>query len=437
MEREAVRSQTWQYFLGLNAPFLSLTMIHLVNNPNIYHFVLTSFVEHNLLNDNRLNTALAGLSIISLLTAAVVQPAVGMLSDRTHSRFGPRIPYFIAGAVGSLVLLMVLVNAKSWLVLLPVVAGLAIALNAVQSPLQAMIPDYVAPVRMGLAASIKTALELSGAVVSGAVVVAFLGTNTRPELAVLVVSAILFASLLITYRAAPPHAERPVKRAVMARQRGAAIWLRITARAANRILHHPSLRWWLLGRFFFYASFNTIGRFAVTYMTDVLGFSGGEARETQGEILLIVGILIFVMTILSGPLSDRYGRRRLATAGALLAALASLALAVLPPNLNTAIVMITVMGIGSGVHFSAGWALVTQLVPLRRAAFYLGFMNLATTLGAAFGMLGGVLVDVVNETASDPVTGYAILFVLAAVFFGLGAFSTSRIDDPHYQSVIA
>jgi len=141
------------------------------------------------------------------------------------------------------------------------------------------------------------------------------------------------------------------------------------------------------------------------------------------------------MTILSGLLSDRYGRRRLATLGALLAGVASAGLALLPPSLSAAIAMITLMGIGSGVHFSAGWALVTQLVPLRRAAFYLGFMNLATTLGAAFGMLGGVLVDTVNETAADPATGYAILFALAAVFYGLGALSTSRMDDPHDYGV--
>ena len=204
-------------------------------------------------------------------------------------------------------------------------------------------------------------------------------------------------------------------------------------RTIYQIVRRPSLQWWLVGRFFFYASFNTIGRFAVTYMTDVLGYSGGEARAIQGIAMLAIGIMIFATTILSGLLSDRYGRRRLATIGALIAAASALGLALAPPNLAFAIAMMTVMGIGSGVHFSAGWALVTQLVPIRKAAFYLGFMNLATTLGAAFGMLGGVMVDLVNETASDPVTGYAILFGLAAVFYGLGAISTSRIDDPRFD----
>ena len=407
-------------------------MIHLVNNPSIYHFVLTSFVELDLLNRNRVNTALAGLSIIGLLTAAMVQPAVGMLSDRTRGRLGSRYPYFIAGSAAALILMLVMVNANTWLMLLPMVAGVAIALNAVQSPLQAMIPDYVLPARMGFAASIKTVMELSGAVVSGLVVIAFLGTNTHPELAVVAVSVILFTTIFITFRTAPPEAARYAdnKQEGHARRK---LWLWVTWRAVHQILRRPSLQWWLLGRFFFYASFNTIGRFAVTYMTDVLGYGDGEARAIQGVVLVMVGILIFTTTILSGFLADRYGRRRLATIGAGMAAAAASAMAVAPPNLAFAITMIAVMGIGSGVHFSAGWALVMQLIPLRKAAFYLGFMNLATTLGAAFGMLGGVLVDVVNETADNPATGYAILFAFAAVFFGIGAFSTSRIEDPRFQ----
>jgi hypothetical protein len=52
-------------------------------------------------------------------------------------------------------------------------------------------------------------------------------------------------------------------------------------------------------------------------------------------------------------------------------------------------------------------------------------------------MLGGLLVDGVNATVDDPATGYTILFVLAAVFFGIGALSTSRIHDPRFDEVKA
>ena len=230
MQSEATRSQTWLYLSGAKRAIPQFDHDSPCQQSEYLPLcVLTSFVELDLLSDNRVNTALAALSIIGLLTAALVQPTVGMLSDRTHTRLGPRYPYFILGSLATLILLMVLVNAQSWLVLLPVVAGVQVALNSVQSPLQAMIPDYVVSARMGLAASIKTVLELSGVVVSGGVVVAFLGTHTRPELAVVVVSMILFVSVFITFRTAPLMQHSPSNAGE------GRFWPRVALRACSKV----------------------------------------------------------------------------------------------------------------------------------------------------------------------------------------------------------
>ena len=435
------QSQSWLFFLGLNAPAFSLAMLHIINNPNIYHYVLTTFVSLDLLPRNRLNTALGLLSLLGLLVATVAQPSIGVLSDRTKNQRGTRSPYLVIGSIVALVVLLIMVNSKSWWMLISAVIIVQIALNTVQSPMQAFIPDYVAPSRMGMAASIKTILELVGIITSGIVVWAFLGTNTRPEQAVIFVSILMFISVAIAIRVKPDELPRKAKRLNLSgryvRRYADVNGGRISARlmygyqSIGQIMRQRPLQWWLAGRFFFYASFNTIGKFAITYLTDVLGYSGDEARALQGIVLLVTGILILGTTMMAGVLSDRMGRKRLATIGGLMSAAAAFSLAFSPAGLYFAIVMICVAGIGSGIFFSTGWALLTYLVPIRKAAFYIGFMNIATTLGGAFGMLGGYMVDRINDTAATPATGYAVLFLLTGISFGLGAFSINRVKDSY------
>jgi len=265
--------------------------------------------------------------------------------------------------------------------------------------------------------------------------------NTRPELAVLAATGLLMVALLITLRTAPYPRQRyqeRAKRATLAqrylrlyeqRRGGRSLALvHLLRQTLRHILRERPLQWWLIGRFFFYCAFNTISKFAISYMTDVFGYSGGEARAIQGIVLTSTGVLIVVATLGAGLLADRLGRKRLATLGASLAALCA-AIMILAPSFPLAVVLICITGVGCGIFFSAGWALITYIIPSRQAGFYLGFMNLATTLGGAFGMLGGYLVDVVNDLATNPVTGYSLLFAICAGFFLLGALAMGRVPD--------
>src|SRR5664280_1756481 len=51
------------------------------------------------------NTALGGMRSAGLVIAMLVQPAAGMLSDRSTSRFGRRRPYILVGVLLDLVFL--------------------------------------------------------------------------------------------------------------------------------------------------------------------------------------------------------------------------------------------------------------------------------------------------------------------------------------------
>lgn len=424
-----MQRHSWGFLVGLNAPAFSLSMIHIVNNPNIYHYVLTHFIDLGLLDRHRMNTALGALGILGLLIASTAQPIIGFLSDRTHTRLGARHPYFLAGAVLTTLALLIIIQAQSWSMLLLMVVFIQFGLNAIQSPVQALIPDYVGSSQKGLASGIKTILELLGIVTCGLIVWLLLGNDTRPTLAILVSSAILFTAICVSIWTAPPVHDvfHPLSAGnrYMRRYRsvtGSTILTRLSLiwASALRIMRHRPLMWWILSRFFFYASFNSIGKFAINYLMDVYRYSPEEARAIQGRVLMISGGVIFLVAILTGMLSDRMEQRYIAASGGVMAGSATLLL-VASPDLWLAALMIAIIGVGSSVFFTAGWALVTHIVPEREAAFYLAVANLATTLGGAFGLLGGYLVDQINDHVNTPTTGYQVLFLITTLFFIMGA----------------
>ena len=78
-----------------------------------------------------------------LIIAMLVQPAIGLLSDRSTSRFGRRRPFIFVGALLDLLfLLMIAVSGNYWVLLVSVLL-LQFSSNISHGPLQALIPDLV------------------------------------------------------------------------------------------------------------------------------------------------------------------------------------------------------------------------------------------------------------------------------------------------------
>ena len=111
------------------------------------------------------NTALGFTTFAGLIVAVLVQPIVGVFSDRTRSRWGRRLPYCAAG--------IVLVAASLYLIALAPAFGLVVAgvlliqlgSNTIQGPWQAMIPDLVPEDQRGRASGLKAMLDILAFVV--------------------------------------------------------------------------------------------------------------------------------------------------------------------------------------------------------------------------------------------------------------------------------
>lgn len=119
-------------------------------------------------------------------TGMIVQPIVGAISDKTHTRFGRRRPYLLGGALLASIALWIFPNSagvthvieKTFGLHLPIWSALLVAaimiwvidacINIAQGPYRALIPDTMLPEQYSLANSyISLAIGLGSVIAAG------------------------------------------------------------------------------------------------------------------------------------------------------------------------------------------------------------------------------------------------------------------------------
>ncbi len=111
--------------------------------------------------------------ILPPLMGLIVQPLVGMFSDRTWNRFGRRLPYLIFGATIAVIVMCLLPNAGSFqftvsaAILFGLVALMLLdtSINMAMQPFKMLVGDMVNEKQKGLAYSIQSFLCNAGSVV--------------------------------------------------------------------------------------------------------------------------------------------------------------------------------------------------------------------------------------------------------------------------------
>ena len=111
--------------------------------------------------------------ILPPLMGLIVQPIVGMMSDKTWNRFGRRLPYLIVGALIAVVVMCLLPNAGSFhftvssAILFGLVALMMLdtSINMAMQPFKMLVGDMVNEKQKGLAYSIQSFLCNAGSVV--------------------------------------------------------------------------------------------------------------------------------------------------------------------------------------------------------------------------------------------------------------------------------
>ncbi len=162
----------WYDFLSINLFWLGLN----IRNTAIGTFIMPYLVEQYA-PANLINTSLSAMRTAGLIIAMLIQPAAGLISDRSTSRYGRRRPFIFIGVLLDLVFLAAIGLSWTYWTLLVAVLLIQFSGNISHGPLQALIPDMVPEDRRGQASAIKAIFELAPIILVGVTIAPLLGSK--------------------------------------------------------------------------------------------------------------------------------------------------------------------------------------------------------------------------------------------------------------------
>jgi len=406
--------------LVLNAYWVGLSFMW-----NAIHPILLPAVLLNYVPDAKKNTYLGLLTFVGLIIAMIVQPVAGALSDGWKSRFGRRRPLVALGTLFDFVFLSILAWAGGLTWLFIGYVGLQFSSNIAHGPMQGLLPDRVPQTQLGVAASLKTFMDMLSLVLASLLAGRLLDPVTRdPTAIMLVVMGLLAVAASITIFGVKeePTSRFAVRLSAKSKgDRGQGEWL-----SQFRInFSENSSYWWLIAeRMLFLIGIYGMQVFAQYYLQDVLRVPD-PPRQT-GNLLAALTLTLVVLVLLGGWLTDKYGAKRILAIGTYIAS-AGMFLMLFATDMRGLIVFGSILGAGIGLFLTSNWSLANALAPQKEAGKYLGLTNLATAGSAALSRLEGPALDWLNAAWPGAWIGYKGLFIFGGLCIFLSVFLLRKI----------
>lgn len=314
---------------------------------------------------------LALINSLSAIAAMLAQPVFGVLSDRTRSRWGSRHPWMLTGAAIGTVGLLTAGLAPNMAALTICMLVVQFGFNAWQGPFSALLPDRVPERFRGRYSTFVGLGVLLGAVLGPILGSFFVDRIPLGYAAVsgLVVVLILLFTLLVRGRDNRGEPRRPFSVGAFL----SAFWV--------NPVRHPDFFWGFMGRLLLFGGYYMTSTYSLYIAQDYIGLTLKEATSFVPLLSLIALPGLLIATAVSGPLSDRIGRRKpIVLAAGLLIALGA-AIPFLVPTVTGLILQSVIVTIGFGAFVAVDQALMATVLPDPEAyGKDLGVLNLAATL---------------------------------------------------------
>lgn len=379
---------------------------------------------------------LGWLAAAAAVIALVLQPLVGLLSDRTRSPWGRRRPHVLWGTTVMLLGAAALTQAAGPWSFAAAFLVLQAGNNAAIAAYQGLLPDLVPRRQRGSASGFLGLMTILGNAASLGLAAFLLSeaSASRPGVITsgaaayyLITIAVLVVACAITVIgvAEPSSRDRP---------REPPLSVRNTVTAWVEPWRNRNYAWVFVARFLVIMGLTLFLTFIEYYFAQVAHVT--NFVQATAAVALVALLVAVVGAVGLGLLSDRMRRVPLAFASTLVMAVAAVLFLVSGGNIPLWWLG-GVFGLGYGAYWSVDWALAVDSLPsIRAAGRDLGIWSLASTLpGMAAPALGSLIIGVAASLGHTSV-GYQGVFVAAAIFFVLGAVAVLGIREQASELII-
>lgn len=261
--------------------------------------VYNSFVPQILDGFIKSTTMIGFIMTIDNILGVIFQPLFGRWSDKTHTRFGRRMPFIFIGIPICAVAFSLIPMMNNIWSLMAVVIIFTFVMSAWRSPVVALMPDITPGPMRSQANGIVNLMGGVGSLLAFAAggFLFKLGGSQLPFLMSAILMLVALAVLALFVRE-PKQAYEPDKQAKKS-------YTKLTKDEKK------SLIMILLGVFFWFTGYNAVETFFTLYATNSLGMDGGSAAMT----LAIFSLTFLAFAVPSGFIGAKLGRKKVILAG--------------------------------------------------------------------------------------------------------------------------
>lgn len=422
--------QIWNMSFG----FLGVQIGYSLQNANTSRILQSLDADVHQLSYFWLAAPVAGL---------IVQPIVGLFSDRTWTRFGRRIPFILGGSLLAGAALFLMPNAEMFVHLMPALffAGMMLlfmdmAFNVTMQPFRALVADMVNEKQRTKGYAVQTFLVNFGAVVGSVlpfVLVNMFGMSNEstPEAKVpesvawayYIGGFILIATVLVTAfrtKEYPPEQYNKFNAAAGA----------VSSKPKFRELLTgiPKVMWQLaVVQFFSWFSLFLLWTYTTPMVarnvwgtTDTASVAYNEAGDWVGVIFAVYSVFSALFALVIVWLSNRIGNKGVYAVSLVLGGLGFIGMTMCTDKYELIIPMLG-LGVAWAAILAMPYAILSKSIPSDRMGVYMGIFNFTITIPQIVcGIIGGVMVSQLfdnNASGMIVMAGVSLILGAAAVFF--------------------
>lgn len=428
MKYERPNLSFWQIW-NLSFGFLGVQIGYSLQNANTSRILQSLGADVHELSYFWLAAPLAGL---------VVQPIVGLFSDRTWSRFGRRIPFIFGGSILACLALFLMPNAELFTRIMPALffAGMMLlfmdmAFNVTMQPFRALVADMVNDKQRTKGYAVQTFLINAGAVIGSVlpfVLVNWFGVSgegsasnaVAPSVAwsYYIGGVILLATVLVTamrtHEYPPQQYDRYNNNGKKAPR----------PKFKDLLTGIPGVMWQLaVVQFFSWFSLFLLWTYTTPAVAlnvwgsaDSSSVEYGQAADWVGVLFALYSVLSALFALVIVALSRKIGNKGVYAFSLVAGGLGFLGMT-MPVDKYMLFLPMLGIGIAWAAILAMPYTILSRSIPSDRMGVYMGVFNFTITVPQIVcGIIGGVLVkNIFNNNASGMIILAAISLMLAAI----------------------